>query len=145
MATAVQKFRGDANRARAVEMRLAGKTYETIAKELGLAGHTSARYHVDAWLAEQKPSPEQTEELRQVQAAQIDAITEKLWPQRDDVAVVDRIVKLMDRKAKLMGIDLERGISVTMVTAEALASYLGWDEEPAIEGSAVEITDGSTE
>jgi hypothetical protein len=146
MATAVQEFKGEANRARAVELRLAGKTYEAIAKELGLAGHSSARYHVDAWLAEQQPTAEQTESLRQIQAAQVDAILEKLWPQRDDVAVVDRLVKLMDRKARLMGLDLQQGISVTVVTAEALASYLGWDAEPeAIEGSAVELTDGSNE
>jgi hypothetical protein len=142
MATATQQFRGESKRAEVVALRLQGKTLNDIAKATGLAGDSSVRYHLDAWLAEQRPTAEQTEELRQLQASQIDALFDGLWPQRDDVAVVDRLVKLMDRKARLMGLDLQQGISVTVVTAEALASYLGWDAEPeAIEGVATEITD----
>lgn len=128
-----------------VKLILAGKSQYDIAEQLGCS-EASVRYHKQGWLELQRPSSELTEELRQTQAAVIDALHEKLWPllETDDyLAVTDRLVKLMDRKAKLMGIDLERGISVTMVTAEALASYLGWDEEPVIEGQAVEITDGA--
>jgi hypothetical protein len=144
MATATQEFRGQTKRAEVVALRLQGKTLEAIAKATGLAGDSSVRYHLDAWLAQQRPSAEATEELRQMQAAQIDALFDGLWDKRDDVQVVDRLVKLMDRKARLMGLDLERSINVNVLpTAEQFAAFLGWDDQPAIEGQATEITDGT--
>jgi hypothetical protein len=134
-------------RAKIIEMRMAGASLERIGEEIGLS-HEGVRYHQQAWLAEQTPSAEQTEELRQLQAAQIDALTAKLWPMlatEDYLAVNDRIVKLMDRKARLMGLDLERNVNISVLpTAEQFARFLGWDDQetPAIEGNAVEITDG---
>lgn len=143
MATAVQEFRGDANRAKVVQLRLEGKTLDKIAAELGYAGQSSVRYHLDAWLSEQRPSAEQTEELRQIQSQQLDALHDKLWPrlESDDyLAVTDRLVKLMDRKARLMGLDLQLGVTVNVITRESLADVL-YADEPVIEGTAVEVTD----
>ena len=149
MATAVRNRDSlIAKRATIVEMRLAGKTLDTIAQATNLAGASGVRYHLDAWLAELKPSAEQTEELRQTQAAQIDAVYAKLWPQLDGedyLAVTDRLVKLMDRKARLMGLDLQQGISVTVVTREALAAALWEAEDVVVDVTPVEITEGEDE
>lgn len=144
MATAERSSAGlevAAKRRQVVDLRLAGHTFDDIAAKTGLAGHSSVRYHLDAWLAEQKPSSEQTEELRQVQAAQIDAMAERLWPNRDDVAVVDRLVKLMDRKARLMGLDLQANVSVVVLTRESLAAAL-WSADDVVDVEPVEVTDG---
>ena len=138
-----------AKRTNVVQMRLEGHTLDAIAEANDLASAGGVRYHLDAWLAEQKPSAEQTEELRQQQAAQIDAMSVKLWPRLewdDYLAVVDRIVKLMDRKARLMGLDLERNVNVNVLPdALQFAAFLGWDAPAGevIEGQAAEITDGS--
>lgn len=148
MSTAVREFKGEAKRAEVVELRMQGKTLEAIAKQTGLAGGSSVRYHLNAWLKEQRPSMEQTEELRHLQAAQIDRLCDRIWPMLasdDYLAVVDRLVKLMERKARLFGLDLERGVQVNLLTAEAMAAALEYDAPPAvIEGSAVELEAGET-
>jgi hypothetical protein len=160
MATAIQKLNGEANRLQVMNLRLAGHTLWETADKLGMT-EAGVRYHQEAWLAEQKPSAEQTEELRQMQAAQIDSLTTKLSHVVDrpvfdedgnvllhpvtgepvktaDVQVVDRLVKLMDRKARLMGLDLATQTSITLnVTAEGLAAALGFDDS-VIDVEAVE-------
>lgn len=149
MATATRSPAGIAlaeKRSKVVSLRIQGKTLEAIAKETGLAGDSSVRYHLDQWLATTLPSTEVTEELRQLQTRQIDALTEYLWPrlETDDyLAVTDRLVKLMDRKARLMGLDLQRDIQVNVLpSAEQFAAALGWDEAGVIEGTATEVTSG---
>jgi hypothetical protein len=59
----------------------------------------------------------------------------------DYLAVNDRLVKLMDRKARLMGLDLERSINVNVVpTAEQFAAFLGWDPQgEAVDAEAEEL------
>jgi hypothetical protein len=143
MATAIQKLNGEANRSEIVKLRLAGHRLEDIAEKLGMT-EAGVRYHQEAWLASQKPSSEQTEELRQMQAAKIDSLAARLEPRLDSddyLAVTDRLVKLMDRKARLMGLDLQQGVSFTLVTREALAGAL-WDADAGVvEGTATEVTD----
>lgn len=133
--------------AEVVRLLMSGRSQYDIADALGCSEAT-VRYHKQGWLELQRPSVEMTEELRQTQAAQLDELHAKLWPQLesdDYLAVTDRLVKLMDRKARLMGLDLERNINVNVLpTAEQFAAFLEWDAPAAaIEGSAVEITDGS--
>lgn len=133
-------------RAQVVDLAKTGKSYRAIAGELGISSTSVVARDIAAWAAETKPSPEQTEELRKLQNEQIDSLAEKLWArlETDDyLAVTDRLVKLMDRKARLMGLDLERNVQVNVLpSAEALAAAFGWDASAGVvEGTAVEVTD----
>jgi hypothetical protein len=134
--------------ARVIELTLAGYTQEAIATACGYSDKSSVRYVQQKWIAENQPSHEQTEELRQIQAAQIDAIHERLWPHligddgKPDVQVVDRVAKLMDRKARLMGLDLQPGMTVNVfATAEGMVAALGLDAS-VIEVEAEELPAG---
>lgn len=133
-------------RSQVVELAKTGKSYRVIGSQLGVNASTVAR-DIAAWAAETKPSAEQTEDLRKLQHEQILGLREKLYArlESDDyLAVTDRLVKLMDREAKLMGLDLQPGIQVAVLTRESLAAFL-WDASAsveAIEGTATEITDG---
>jgi len=136
-----------AKRAEIIDLRMAGHTLEAIAAKVGLGSSQAVRYHIDAWLSEQRPSSEQTEELRQFQARQIDSLATRLEArvESDDyLAVTDRLVKLMDRKARLMGLDLTVGVTVNVLTRESLAELIWVDDAPAIEGEAVEIEAGDS-
>lgn len=151
-------------RARIVELAKDGLSYETIAKDVGLGSRQAVAYHLKRWFEETRPDPEAAAELRQMQWARLEDLVAHLRPRTlgplmgmfgpvkgedgqyiivPNVPVIDRLLKVYERQAKLMGMDLERGVSVTMVTAEALASYLGWDDQVVIEGRAEEITDGN--
>lgn len=133
-------------RAKVVSLAKTGMNYRAIAAEVGYKSPASVADQIAAWAAETRPSAEATEELRKLQGEQIDALFEGLWPQREDVVVVDRLVKLMDRKARLFGLDLERNVQVNLLpTAEQLAGLFGWDDQNqaplAIDGTATEITE----
>lgn len=133
-------------RAKIVDLAKTGMAYRRIALEVGYASPASVAEQIAAWAAETRPSAEATEELRKLQNEQIDSLAEKLWArlETDDyLAVTDRLVKLMDRKARLMGLDLERNVQVNVLpSAEALAAAFGWDASAGVvEGTAVEVTD----
>lgn len=164
MSAVATKMVSTEKRAKIVELAKDGLSYESIAKEVGLNSRQAVGYHLKQWFEETRPDPEATAELRQMQWARLEDLVATLRPLTmgplmgmfgpvkvdgefvivPQPAVIDRLMKVYDRQAKLMGLDLERGINVTMVTAEALASYLGWDDQPAIEGSAVELGPGDS-
>lgn len=134
-------------RAKVVDLAKRGRAYSAIAIELGIGSKATVARDIAAWCAETKPTPEATEELRKLQAEEIRGLREKLWIRCEQepeqlMVVVDRLVRLQEREAKLMGLDLERGAINVQITAEGLAA-LFWDGQPAaIEGSAVELPAG---
>jgi hypothetical protein len=99
------------------------------------------------------PSAEQVEELRQFQGAQLDDYQAKLAPhlmrplrnedgeilydgngddsrpiEVPDVQVGQLWLRLLERRAKLYGLDMQPGVSAPQITSEALAE-LYWPEQ----------------
>lgn len=129
-------------RSKIVELAKTGMAYRAIAVEVGYASPASVAEQIAAWAAETRPSAEATEELRKLQHEQILGLREKLYARLDSddyLAVTDRLVKLMDRESRLMGLDLQPGIGVAVVTREQLAALL-YDAQGVVEGTAEEIT-----
>lgn len=118
-------------RAQAVQMRLAGATYETIAEQLGYSGRDAAYKDItralEASVTEQHRA---TEILRQEELMRLDLLWVEVWavmkrdhvtvsngrlvrgddgePLRDDGPVlqaVDRLVRILERRAKYLGLD----------------------------------------
>lgn len=134
-------------RSKVVDLARTGKSYRRIAEDLGISSPSVVARDIAAWAAETRPSSEVTEELRKLQREEIMALRERLWARMEDpdvqLAVTDRLVKLQEREARLMGLDLQQGISVTILTREGLARAMDWDPL-AIEGTAEEeATDGA--
>lgn len=93
--------------AQALELRRAGKSYPEIAAALGVAtshahrlveeGMTDARSQVGAEAAQ----------LRSEEISRLDAMLQGLWPaaRKGGVTAVDRVLKIMERRARLLGLD----------------------------------------
>ena len=88
---------------KAMEMRLAGKSYETIASELEYASKSGAYKAVMS--AIKKTLQEPADELRKVEAERLDAMLAVLWDKKDKPLYVDRILRIMERRARLLGLD----------------------------------------
>ena len=93
----------------ALELRKKGQTFEAIADALGYAGAAAAYKAVMSALGETNREP--VEEMRKLEAARLDKMQEKLsdnvGPDKDDgLPVVDRMLRIMDRRAKLLGLDM---------------------------------------
>ena len=102
----------------ALELRKAGHTFERIAKELNYSDAASAYNAVMSALKEAFREP--VEEMRKLEATRLDkmqeAISYNIGPDKEDgLPVIDRILRIMDRRAKLLGLDMpsEQKIEVT--------------------------------
>ncbi len=104
-----------ANRRRlALELRKGGVSYRDIAdairKELNLEHYGAGLAHRDVMteLDEiKKTCSETAEKVRDMELQRLDELTHLLWEkvQAQDYQAVDRLLRVMDRRAKLLGLD----------------------------------------
>lgn len=89
----------------ALELRRAGATYAQIAQTLGYANPSSAQKAVESALKEALVEP--AEGVLQLELARLDAMLSTLWPKmrEGDYGAVDRILRIMDRRARFLGLD----------------------------------------
>jgi hypothetical protein len=118
----------------ALELKKAGADYRTIAERVGYAGPAGAYKAVTTALKALVQEP--AEELRTMEVARLDQMLLGLWPKaiKGDTWAVDRVLKIMERRAALLGLDApvkrELSGSVELRTyAERVAGDLGL--EPA--------------
>jgi hypothetical protein len=92
----------DERRARALELHLAGATYDAIAAAVGYASRSGAHKAVQEALDDigrYGPDENATTEL-----VRLDAMLTGLWPKarRGDVQAIDRVLKIGERRAALL-------------------------------------------
>lgn len=88
-----------------LELRRAGLTWQRIAEEVGYADHTGAyaAYKRAIKRTQQQPA----DELREQELDRIDRLQLAAWPNamKGDTKSILAIAKLMERRAKLLGLD----------------------------------------
>ena len=104
---------GAERRAQALELRKAGASYEQIARQVGYSNRGNAYRAVMLGLAEVTQEP--ALEVQKLELERLDAMLLGLWPQarRGEGAAVDRVLRIMERRAKLLGLDAEQKVSVS--------------------------------
>ncbi len=115
------RMKATERQARALEMRKAGYTYPEIAAAVGYAGKASAYRAVDAAL--KKTLQEPADELRVMEAERLDAMLLGLWEKATtgDTWSVDRVLGIMERRARLLGLDRPPEHDWTAATGSFLA------------------------
>lgn len=101
------------NETKAVELRTAGMPYAEIAHTLGMAGPSSAYRMVMRALAQNQS--EEVEELRMVEGARLDCMQQSVWQRAvdGDLSSIDRVLKIMERRARLFGLDAPQKVAVS--------------------------------
>ncbi len=96
--------RTNSRRQQALELRLAGAPYRLIADRLGVSLPVAWK-HTQAAL--QQAPHEPVQELRQIELARLDRLQTAHWPQAlgGSADATDRVLKIMDRRARLLGLD----------------------------------------
>lgn len=92
---------------KALELRRMGKGYVEIAAALGI-GKSQAHRLVQAGLADARAQVDaDAGDLRAEEISRIDAMLAGLWPdaRKGNHGAVDRVLKIMERRAKLLGLD----------------------------------------
>ena len=131
-------------RARIVGLAREGHTERAIAEMVGLS-KTAARYHLEAYRAELTPSSELAEEWRQTRLARADERFRRLGPlalaDPPDLQALAALQREEESITKMLGANLEVGVSLSLITREALAAAL-WEAEDVVDVMPVEITEG---
>ena len=107
--------RAEARARDALALRLRGHTYADIGDQLGVTLE-GARQAVQRGMAEIRTQTAETAvEVREQEAARLDRMLvrlERMADQADDattaLAIQDRLLKIQDRRARLLGLDLQR-------------------------------------
>lgn len=88
-----------------MKLRIAGKSFEHIAEELGYRSLSGA--HKAVTTALKKTLQEPADELRTMEAERLDRMLEGLWDKArsGDTWSVDRVLNIMERRARLLGLD----------------------------------------
>jgi hypothetical protein len=96
---------------RALELRKAGATYRVIAEQLGYADPKGAHKAVASALKATLREP--AAELRELELTRLDAMLLALWPEvsAGGEKAVDRALKIMERRARLLGLDAPTRLS----------------------------------
>ena len=98
--------------ARVYELRIQGNTFEQIASEVGYSGPSGA------WQAHQRIKSEwifeSIEEARQLELMRLDELQVAVWDRaiNGDLPAAHCVLKIMDRRAKLLGLDKPEKIEV---------------------------------
>ena len=110
--------------ARAINLRKAGAGYEVIARELGYAGPSGAHKAVATALRAVFREP--ARELVDLELARLDALLAGLWADacKGNVAKIDRVLKIMARRAALLGLDAPTRLVVGEAELDAAATRL---------------------
>lgn len=130
--------------AAAVRLRTEGLTYRQIANQLGFAAPSGAHRAVERGLDAIRA--EEAETLRQLELHRLDLLHQRAWSEltRDDedsqpLAAIDRLLRVQERRAKLLGLDarpdtaqpavtvtLHQGVPVDTVLARVVAAVRPW-------------------
>ena len=132
----------DANAAQraalAVKLRTSKLTYEQIARQCGYADRSNARKAVQREL--DRVVVTNVDELRREECATLDVLQQECMTMALDktnkgrLFAVDRIIAIMERRAKLMGLDIPVEMAVNqnvVVVREVPQNWLALDEVKA--------------
>jgi DNA-binding CsgD family transcriptional regulator len=105
-------------RKEAVDLRRGGLTFEAIGQRMGITRQAAHALVNNALLEFRTDTAEAVEDHRRLELARLERIVEIMWPQVEEGRgdAVDRVLKVAQRKAALLGLDLK--------TPEAVNNHL---------------------
>lgn len=102
---------------RALELRTEGRTLDQIADELGYADKSGAHRAITAALDRHEAAA--VDEYRDLEAARLNELQQAIWPlaKAGDIPAVTACVRIIDRRARLLGLDAPVLVDVNATAA----------------------------
>lgn len=109
-----------ARRVRALELRKQGLSYRRIGAALGVSGKTAFTDVMDALADLAELQRGKAEDVLKLELERLDDLLFSMYAQakRGDQGAVDRILRIMDRRSRYLGLDAPQKIAPTDPTGE---------------------------
>lgn len=114
----------------AIQMRLAGATWDEIAQTLGFPTARQALVATEKALERQLQSSEDREQMRRLAGARLERLLRAIWPKAidpnhpDQMLAVTKSREIVDRHAKLFGLDAPTEVVVHTPTQTELEQWV---------------------
>ncbi len=94
-------------KAKVIDLYLAGNTYREIREETGLSLGIISRYINEAVEEANKAAQEGMRKIKRLEVMKIDRLIKAFWPKaiEADVQAASMVLKLLERKADMLGLD----------------------------------------
>jgi hypothetical protein len=117
----------------ALDLRKAGVTFEQIANKLGYSDRSGAAKAVRRALTDTIQEP--ADELRRLECERLDTLLRALWPAAisGKWLAIDRCLSIMDRRARLLGLDAPVRMKHDVITHDAFAQAVAELEAEIVE------------
>ena len=121
------------NIAQAVELRKAGATYEQIGQRLGLSRSRAHQLVQEGLEVVREQIRIDANLVMALELDRLDAMLLSLWGEKKNPRVADTILRIMERKHKLQGIEAPTRIQATNIISVIEANqYSNWTTEDLI-------------
>lgn len=132
----------------ALALRLAGASYESIAKTVGYQSANAAKRAVEGILEDTVNESRDLPQLRELTGRRIERLLRSVWAKATDeesadhLAYVRTALALIDRHARLMGVDAPQRLEVSTPDTEAKERWIrGMIEKLNPESASREVDD----
>ena len=104
----------------AVELRRMGKSYAEIGRQVGISTSRAHALVTRAMIEARASIREDVVELRALEISRLDGMLGGLWPdaRSGNVGAVDRVLKIMERRARLLGLDAPAKVARTSAAGD---------------------------
>ncbi len=123
-------------RTQVLELRRAGASLRDMERALGIDKNTAKRYLDEAMADLQAAQNEKAEATRAVELDRLERLHMALWPKAvggkdvpPDYAAVDRLVRISERRSKLLGLDAPVKTDVNISGSISMTDFLREDGE----------------
>lgn len=95
------------HRAKAVEFRKMGMSYEAIGKQLGISAPAVHKAVLNAMRGVKVKQDKDAEIIKVMEYENLDRLQLAAWPgaMKGNHLLIDKVLKIMERRAKMMGLD----------------------------------------
>lgn len=107
-------------RERALELRIAGMSERAIAKEIGISNGRAHQLLAEGAEMLKASVVGKADDVRRLELERCDRMTLALFSQRQNPRAADTLLRIMERRAKLLGLDSPVRSEVTGADGEAL-------------------------
>lgn len=110
-----QRAQGAKQREMVLDLRRSGLSYSRIGEKLGITKQAAHRYVEKAMEETRAQIAASADVLRAEEVARLDAMLQGLWAKakRGDAAAVDRVLRIGERRQKLLGLEAPVRIETT--------------------------------